>query len=110
MAPPLAASFDGGMSTPALEPIIAKVWGHCQAVGMRVRTVTLKVKFADFQQITRSKTVGDTIDSLANLEQLSPEMVERGSAAYWCVDCFGALFRFLATDAFNFVRKGSADE
>ena len=27
MAPPLAASFDGGMSTPALEPIV------CQGVG-----------------------------------------------------------------------------
>ncbi len=76
MAPPLAASFDGGMSTPALEPIIAKVWGHCQAAGMRARTVTLKVKFTDFEQITRSKTVGDTIDSLADLEQLSLGLLE----------------------------------
>ena len=43
----------------ALEPIIAKVWRHCQATGIQGRTVTLKVKFADFQQITRSKSVGD---------------------------------------------------
>ena len=43
----------------ALEPIIAKVWRHCQATGIRGRTVTLKVKFADFQQITRSKSVGE---------------------------------------------------
>ena len=106
MAPPLAASFDGGMSTPALEPIIAKVWGHCQAVGMRVRTVTLKVKFADFQQITRSKTVGDTIDSLANLEQLSPEMVERGSAAYWCVACFGSVITLPRDRRVQFCPKG----
>jgi hypothetical protein len=33
--------------------------------------VTLKVKFADFQQITRSRSVGDAIDSLADLEGLS---------------------------------------
>jgi DNA polymerase IV len=54
----------------ALEPIIAKIWRHCQATGVRGRTLTLKVKFADFQQITRSKSV-DAIDSLADLERLS---------------------------------------
>ena len=47
----------------ALEPIIAKVWRHCQATGIRGRTVTLKVKFADFQQITRSKSVADAIET-----------------------------------------------
>src|SRR6202035_306965 len=55
----------------ALEPIIAKVWRHCQATGIRGRTLTLKVKFANFQQITRSKSVDDAIDSLADLESLS---------------------------------------
>ena len=60
----------------ALEPIIAKVWRHCQATGIRGRTVTLKVKFADFQQITRSKSVGDAIDSLADLERLSLGLLE----------------------------------
>jgi DNA polymerase-4 len=61
----------------ALEPIIAKVWRHCQATGIRGRTVTLKVKFANFQQITRSKSVGDAIDSLADLERLSLGMLEQ---------------------------------
>ena len=60
----------------ALEPIIAKVWRHCQATGTRGRTVTLKVKFADFQQITRSKSVGDTLDSLLDLERLSLGLLE----------------------------------
>ena len=60
----------------ALEPIIAKVWRHCQATGIRGRTVTLKVKFADFQQITRSKSIADSIDSLADLEQLSLDLLE----------------------------------
>jgi DNA polymerase IV len=59
-----------------LEPIIAKVWRHCQATGTRGRTVTLKGKFADFQQITRSKSVGDAIDSLADLERLSLGLLE----------------------------------
>ncbi len=60
----------------ALEPIIAKVWRHCQATGIRGRTVTLKVKFADFQQITRSKSFGEAIDSLADLERLSLGLLE----------------------------------
>jgi len=60
----------------ALEPIIAKVWRHCLATGIRGRTLTLKVKFADFQQITRSKSVDDAIDSLADLERLSLGLLE----------------------------------
>ena len=60
----------------ALEPIIAKVWRHCQATCIQGRTVTLKVKFADFQQITRSKSFGDAIDSLADLETLSLGLLE----------------------------------
>ena len=60
----------------ALEPIIAKVWRHCRATGIRGRTVTLKVKFADFRQITRSKSFDDAIDSLADLERLSLGLLE----------------------------------
>jgi DNA polymerase-4 len=68
----------------ALEPIIAKVWRHCQA-GIRGRTVTLKMKFADFQQITRSKSVGNAIDSFVDLESLSLGLLG-------CV-CSGSRFR-----------------
>ena len=60
----------------ALEPIIAKLWRHCQAAGIRGRTVTLKIKYADFQQITRSKSLGEAIDSLIDLERLSLGLLE----------------------------------
>ena len=60
----------------ALEPIVAKVWRHCQAANIRGRTVTLKVKFTDFKQVTRSKTVEDAIDDLADLERLSLGLLE----------------------------------
>ncbi len=39
-----------------LRPIIEKVWTYCERTGLRARTVTLKVKYADFRQITRSRT------------------------------------------------------
>ena len=42
-----------------LRPSIEEVWEYCQRTSILGRTITLKVKFADFQQITRSRsTVG----------------------------------------------------
>ena len=40
----------------ALKPLIAKVWEYCEESTVRGRTVTLKAKYADFQQVTRSRT------------------------------------------------------
>jgi nucleotidyltransferase/DNA polymerase involved in DNA repair len=42
-----------------LQPLIDKVWRHCDDKGSRGRTVTLKVKFNDFEIITRSRSVAD---------------------------------------------------
>lgn len=53
-----------------LEPLIDKVWRHCESAGSRARTVTLKVKFADFEIITRSRSVSSAVadrDGLAEL-------------------------------------------
>jgi len=55
----------------ALSPIIAKVWHYCQAASVGGRTVTLKVKFADFRQITRSRSFAEAVGSCAELERLS---------------------------------------
>jgi DNA polymerase-4 len=38
-----------------LQPLVDKVWRHCETTGNRGRTVTLKVKFADFEIISRSQ-------------------------------------------------------
>jgi DNA polymerase-4 len=48
-------TFDAAQN--ALLPIIDKVWRHCESTGARGRTVTLKVKYTDFQQITRSRSL-----------------------------------------------------
>jgi DNA polymerase-4 len=55
----------------ALQPIIEKVWRHCETTCTRGRTVTLKVKYADFHQITRSKTSDVPVASQHELEQFS---------------------------------------
>jgi DNA polymerase-4 len=53
----------------ALAPIIEKVWRYCESTGMRARTVTLKVKYADFQQITRRRTSDEAVATPAELER-----------------------------------------
>ncbi|MGC2414787.1 MAG: DNA polymerase IV [Stellaceae bacterium] len=60
----------------ALQEIIDKVWGYCEGSTIRGRTVTLKVKFANFQQITRSRTGQMQITTRSELEQLGNALLE----------------------------------
>src|SRR5580700_10045825 len=60
----------------ALQPIIEKVWRTCEGAEIRGRTVTLKVKYADFQQITRSRTGQALFSTRAEIEQLSYALLE----------------------------------
>ncbi|WP_244631195.1 DNA polymerase IV [Aureimonas sp. ME7] len=53
----------------ALGPIIDKVWRHCETAGTRGRTVTLKVKYADFRQITRAQSSPAPVASRADIER-----------------------------------------
>src|SRR5918997_3500687 len=44
-----------------LQLLVDKVWGWCERTGVRGRTVTLKVKYADFRQVTRSRSLTDAV-------------------------------------------------
>lgn len=59
-----------------LQPLIDKVWRHCADKGSRGRTVTLKVKFNDFQIITRSRSVPVAVASRDDLERLSVALIQ----------------------------------
>jgi DNA polymerase IV len=59
----------------ALAEIVDKVWRHCEGAGIRGRTVTIKVKFANFHQITRSRTGQMQITTRSELEQLGNELL-----------------------------------
>jgi DNA polymerase-4 len=63
-----------------LQPLIDKVWRHCEVKGTRGRTVTLKVKFADFELISRSRTVASTIGSNSDLANLTAELLKAQSS------------------------------
>jgi DNA polymerase-4 len=68
--------FTLGEARDALQPIIEKVWHHCEATGTRGRTVTLKVKYADFHQTTRSLTCDTPVATQAELEQVSYALLD----------------------------------
>jgi DNA polymerase IV len=59
-----------------LEPLIDKVWRHCEGTGNRGRTVTLKVKVADFEIITRSRSVPSAVANRDELVQLAIGLLE----------------------------------
>jgi DNA polymerase IV len=56
-------------ATATLLPIIDKVWRHCETARLFGRGVTLKVKYADFQIVTRSHTGVAVVASRADLER-----------------------------------------
>jgi DNA polymerase-4 len=68
--------FALGEARDALKPIIENVWHHCEATGTWGRTVTLKVKYASFQQITRSLTCDRPVATLAALAEVSYALLE----------------------------------
>ncbi len=58
-----------------LVDLTAKVWRHCEAARMRGRTVTLKVKYFDFQIITRSRTLPTGIARERDLGRVGVELL-----------------------------------
>jgi DNA polymerase-4 len=60
----------------ALHPLIEKVWRYCDISGTRARTVTLKVKYADFTLITRSRTSDVAVATQADLERFSYALLD----------------------------------
>jgi DNA polymerase-4 len=51
------------------------VWAWCEKTGARARTVTVKIKWADFQQASRSRTLAHVVGDLATLRQTSLDLI-----------------------------------
>jgi DNA polymerase IV len=61
--------------TAELGPLVDKVWHYCESTGVKGRTVTLKVKFADFQIVTRSRSRVAPISDRSTLASISAELL-----------------------------------
>ena len=58
-----------------LSPLIDKVWRYCDSTGVRARTVTLKVKFADFRIVTRRRTHKAPVMDCSMFASISADML-----------------------------------
>ena len=61
---------------PALAPVLAKVWAAYSRHGPTARTVTVKVKYANFRLITRSRSCAEAITSRELVEQLAFDLLQ----------------------------------
>src|SRR6516165_6322659 len=61
---------------PALEPVFAKLWAAYSRHDLTARTVTVKIKYANFRQITRSRSCAEAIASRAMIEQVSLDLLQ----------------------------------
>ncbi len=67
--------FDAAQN--ALQPLIAKAWRLAENTGSHARTVTLKVKYSNFQTLTRSHTDPLYIGDRKAVKQIAGSLLER---------------------------------
>ncbi|MBV8410385.1 MAG: DNA polymerase IV [Alphaproteobacteria bacterium] len=58
-----------------ISAVLDDVWSYCERTGTAGRTVTVKIKYADFQIVTRSRTLVEPVLSRDTLERTSLELV-----------------------------------
>lgn len=58
---------DLALATSELKPLAEKVWSHCQAKSISGKTVTVKIKYSDFTQATRSRTGALPVTGVAEI-------------------------------------------
>ena len=71
---------DTGEMLAQLEQLSAELADYLFTKQLKGQTLTIKVRFADFQLITRSKTVARPFNSLAEIRALLPELLGRTEA------------------------------
>ncbi len=96
-------TFDRDLETRAeleagLLPLLADVWRYCERSQVYGRTVTLKVKYADFQQITRSRSTFAPIIQQDFFEKIAFELLDALLPVPKGVRLLGATLSNLETD------------
>jgi DNA polymerase-4 len=60
---------------PVVAPLFERIWSVCRDSALVPRTVTVKVKYADFQLITRSRSIADGIASREMMAEIATELL-----------------------------------
>ncbi|SFB30214.1 DNA polymerase-4 [Rhizobium sp. NFR07] len=66
---------DLDLATRELKPLVEKVWSHCEAKGLSAKTVTVKIKYSDFTQATRSKTTSLPFADCSHVLEAASELL-----------------------------------
>lgn len=72
-----------------MENLAQSVAGHLQHHELRAATLTIKVKYSDFTQVTRSYSIGQGFESAADMAQCFPWLLARTEAATRAVRLLG---------------------
>nr|WP_200997090.1 DNA polymerase IV [Rhizobium rhizogenes]QCL10279.1 IMS HHH motif family protein [Rhizobium rhizogenes] len=66
---------DLDVATTGLKPLVEKVWRYCEVQDIRGKTVTLKIKYSDFTQATRSRTGAAAFENTAAILEAASELL-----------------------------------
>ncbi|WP_168878972.1 DNA polymerase IV [Rhizobium sp. P28RR-XV] len=91
-----------GPATAELRPLAEKVWRYCETSGISGKTVTVKIKYSDFTQATRSRT---TLFPVTNMG----EILEAATALLATVHPFKRPIRLLGITLSSLTNEGTDD-
>ena len=83
-----------------LNALADAVFSNLQTSNLVAKTITLKIKYSDFQTVTRAHTSPSNITELAQIQALIPELLSRTNAGQQGVRLVGiSASNFVATEA-----------
>ncbi|MBW6424256.1 DNA polymerase IV [Rhizobium sp. XQZ8] len=94
---------DLDLATAELRPLAEKVWRYCEAQRVTGKTVTIKVKYSDFTQATRSRTSTLPVAGVA-------QILEAASALLGAVYPFRRSVRLLGVTLSSLTNDQSVDD
>lgn len=56
-------------------PLVEKVWRYCAVNAISARTVTVKIKYSDFTQATRSRTLPAPLTGPAGIAEIATTLL-----------------------------------
>lgn len=90
--------FELGPAKAELAPLVSKVWAHCQRHGISGKTVTVKIKYSDFQQATRSRTISHSFSGELEILQHASALLETAFPFRMDVRLLGVTLSSLASE------------
>lgn len=58
-----------------LRPLAEKVWRYCEAHDITGKNVTVKIKYSDFSQATRSRTVARSVSDIDMILEIAETLL-----------------------------------